>query len=758
MNLLKIVRLALKHIKLVLIIPLLLVILVFILSFNKPKNFKSNTTIYTGLASGYSIETANNSKIDYFTANNAFDNLINIIKSRETLKETSIRLLAQHLFLEGQDKSIISKDHFDEIHAVLPDSLIRKLKADSYEGTVENIRNHLSLGYNNHIYRLLNFNHRYYSIEAISEIEVTRISSSDLIKVSFESDDPGICKQTLLILCEVFIEQFKSLKQNETSNVVEYFKNQLRIAADDLKQAENNLLMFNKENSIINYYEQTRHIAEYKEDIDLYYQQERMVLVSAQASIKRTEEQINSSFRIKLKSNEIIDKRKKLSDLTSQIALNEVNNGNNKDLLNTIVDLELEGDKIKNELENHILQLYDLKNTTEGVSQEDLLRQWLKSVISFEESKARIKIYEEKINDFEQTYKRFAPLGATIKRIEREIDICEREYLVILKSLNDSKLKQQNIELSSDIKIIDHPFFPIAAESSKQKLLLIAAAILGLFIVAVMIFLFEYFDNSIKEPVHLSENKDLELLGIYPNLNSINKTVDVEGIIDSQIESMVQNIRVQSGVLSENRSGVQDKASPFIILLFSMNEKEGVSTISTALSKKMRAYDMESIFINCRNKEDEQGGNDDATQEIQETQENQERASEAYIDYRIDNSYFKMKSAQDLMALASNPFNAYDFVFIEIPALIGYQLPVDIVKTADLSILFCRANRTWMEKDESALKYYKKIYKSKVHLVLNGMQIEDMEPFIGEIPKQRSPFRKTVKKLLQFEFSRSNQF
>ena len=49
-----------------------------------------------------------------------------------------------------------------------------------------------------------------------------------------------------------------------------------------------------------------------------------------------------------------------------------------------------------------------------------------------------------------------APLGATLKRIEREINVAEKEYLSLLHSLNLSKLRQQNIELSSNIKAVQH--------------------------------------------------------------------------------------------------------------------------------------------------------------------------------------------------------------------------------------------------------------------------------------------------------------
>ena len=80
MKIVELIRLLLKHKVLLISIPLLLAGLVILLT-NKPKfNYSSQTILYTGLASGSSIEM--DKKFNYLATNTAFDNLINIINSR----------------------------------------------------------------------------------------------------------------------------------------------------------------------------------------------------------------------------------------------------------------------------------------------------------------------------------------------------------------------------------------------------------------------------------------------------------------------------------------------------------------------------------------------------------------------------------------------------------------------------------------------------------------------------------------------------
>jgi hypothetical protein len=72
----------------------------------------SQTILYTGLASGSSIEM--DKTFNYQATNTAFDNLINIIESRETQEEVA-RLLAMHIMLHEANPKYISKPLYDEI-------------------------------------------------------------------------------------------------------------------------------------------------------------------------------------------------------------------------------------------------------------------------------------------------------------------------------------------------------------------------------------------------------------------------------------------------------------------------------------------------------------------------------------------------------------------------------------------------------------------------------------------------------------------
>jgi hypothetical protein len=93
----------------------------------------------------------------------------------------------------------------------------------------------------NYIYELINYDDdKHYSIKALSSIQATRINSSDLIKMSYTVDDPGICQQTLEIYNAICIKNYKNIKENRSDAVVKYFEEQLAQANNTLKLAGTN--------------------------------------------------------------------------------------------------------------------------------------------------------------------------------------------------------------------------------------------------------------------------------------------------------------------------------------------------------------------------------------------------------------------------------------------------------------------------------------------------------------------------------------
>jgi len=721
MNLIQFLRIMLKNAVILFCIPILMAAMVYVLTRNNSKTYTSKTLVYTGIASGYSIESQDNSRVDFFATNNALENLQNIIKSKQTLEAVSIRLFASNMMVAKPNSNTISKESFNELRKIVPDEVKKLVDTSSVDNTVRRLTDYKNKDDENFIYKLLHLYHRHYSLDALSEIIVKRIGSSDLIEISYSSDDPAICYQTLDILNAEFIDNYKGLKENQTDAVVKYFENQLSITANRLSRAEDELSNFNKDNKIINYYEQTKHVASLEEKFQVLYQAELLALNGAMASIKDLENKMSSTQKIKLQANEIITLRNELSKVTSKIVINQIFTDDSI-TTETPDNLELyaQSTALKSRLASAIDLMSDLENTSEGIGRAELVKDWLQKVIIYEETRSRIDVLDAKRKEFDKLYTRYAPLGATVKRLEREIGVVEQEYLAILHSLSAAKLKQQNIQLSSGLKVIDNPGFPINPLPSKRKFFVIIAFMVGFVIVTAAIFLMEFFDTTIKNHERAEQQINLKVDGMFPKMLKTKK-YEMGKIATGAIEYLVKKLylRIMPG-------------QNYKILLISMNQGEGKSYLLHEMAKHLKKDDQNVAVFTPFSENPEI--------KIDGVESNS---------YKVDSSLIHSTK----FFAPVNPFND-GFLLAELPPIDQNPIPAGILKDADLILLVCRANRAWKEADVKNLEIIRNIGHEPT-ILLNGVEPEFMEAFLGEIPRKRSFLRKLLKKWLTQQFRSS---
>ncbi|MCF8218505.1 MAG: hypothetical protein K9I29_01490 [Bacteroidales bacterium] len=730
MTIIQFFRLIRKHLLIIIGAPLLLAILVYIFTANQPKVYESKATFYTGLASGYNVGSDISSKVDYNATKIAFDNFISIMNSRNVKEEVALKLFATHLMLDEYDPRLISQKNFREFQKKVPDKIKELVVENDLQATIENLKEHKKPEDGNFIYELLNYVHPHYSVKAISKVKAERVNNSDLVELTYESDDPGICRLTLKILAHSFTDNYKSIKANRTDEVISYFERQLEKAAEKLKEAEQELLEFNQENNIINYYEQTKFIADQKEKLDVEIQRVNMERAAAKASIKRIEAQLPSTSQIQLNSKSIINLRDSLSKVKERIALLETTTSGDSVNIAELSRYQQKRDEIIDKLSIRINELHALGRSKEGIDREEVLSAWLEKVIEFEGIKGKLKVLENRKEEFLDRYKTFAPLGATLKRIERHISVSEREYLSILKSLGQARLKEQNIKLQSDIKLVSEPYFPINPEPSRRKLLVLAAAVVGFVLVLFIIFLMEYFDATLRYPERAERKTGLNVASVFPRLSANSKTLNFNFVKDRLISILYSHI-------NETSFYNTNKQPPAILLFYSNHTQEGKTTILHRLAEKIKEHNQNYILLN-----------------------HQDEDSTTTSHSAISNEYFfsrdqfaNITTKEEFVEHVTKELSKTpEFIIIEPGAIIPEEYPLKLLKWVDTSYCVARANRLWSDADRNALKHIERLLPQKPHLILNGAELDAVESILGEVPKKRSKALMMLKKGLKLQF------
>jgi len=83
----------------------------------------------------------------------------------------------------------------------------------------------------------------------------------------FTINDAAVCKRTLELMLQIFMKKHLLLREGETESVIAYFEKETHASYHRLDSLEHIFLEFNKQNDIINYYEQTKAVADEKENL-----------------------------------------------------------------------------------------------------------------------------------------------------------------------------------------------------------------------------------------------------------------------------------------------------------------------------------------------------------------------------------------------------------------------------------------------------------------------------------------------------------
>ena len=729
MSLVDFVRLIVHNIKLLVLVPVTLAALVYYLVKDMPDKYQATTLIYTGIASGYNLETNVGVRVDYFSANNAFDNMINTIKAKETQKEVALSLFAQHLSLGKHDPTILGLKAYLKFKQLVPAKVKQELlvKGDS-KATYEKMiaATHKSSSWIN---GLLNSSHPYYSYRAMGKVSAKRKGSSDMITIGYHSDDEGVSRNTLKFLLEKFTARYKFLKKSETGDVVAYFQRQLAKAKAKLNGVEDRLKIFRENGRILNYYEQTKFIASKKEDITDAYKKEIGNLEASKAVLKELERKLDLNQAFFLKNDAILTKKSRLSNLIVAMTLRNADtskasiyksNAPNQAALRTEVS------KLKKSLKKDVLDLYNFRHSTEGIAIEDLLAKWLNNLVAVEQSQARAKVLGERLGDIDREYDRFAPLGSGLKKLEREVGVEERAYIEILHGLNQALLRQQNIELSSNLEIVDTP--SVIRQANKKMMLVILAFLVGTFGTLGFVIATELLDSTLKSPQRVTKATRLPLAGALPIYRTKMKEhhQKVARVLVHQICNQV-NQKIDSNIA---------ETAQVIVTITSTQVQEGKSFLSGAVAKNLRLSGKKVLQINPAN------------------------SSNAHR-YKSDKEYPVTPELvhQSSIAFWMNTTQRYDVILVELPALVQGLIPVKILEKATLNLVVVRANRSWKNADKHLISNH---LHSQTHsknddtqnrhmVVLNGVKPHYLEELVGDYGQAPS-LRTWVKRLFRFEF------
>ena len=661
------------------------------------KKYTVTTSINTGITSNTGL--GDETRPDWQAVNNTYDNLVNLTKSRGTLENVSLKLLALNL-MHGDpeiDNLYITANNYKKLIASVPEEILLLVDTTSLDKTVNLFKEYKYSDSRNYLHELFNGSSAFYSYNALSSIIIRRQGNSDLIEIAYTSTDPGITWNTVKLVSEELKYSYNNLRYQTANDIVKYYEEELKKLRVQLNKQENELTDYNVKNSVINYIEQTKAIAHSFADFENRYEETRRNYESSSSIIKNLEQYMDIRTKLVKSNEEFINTLAEVSRISGKIT--EIETFTSDEMLSKDQELvkyreELRDAEKKIGLITNNINSY--KESKEGLAIEGLVQEWLNQTLIQAKAQADLKVLNERKNDFADQYKNYSPIGTRINQQEREIHVTEQSYLEVLHALNMAKMKQKNLQLtSSNLNTISDASYPLFSDKGKRFLLVVAAFIGSIIFIIGLNLVIELLDRTLRDAERARRLTGMNILGAFTGRNS-----------QLKYRGFVKTCNRISAAYACNRlTPYIKKGDTLCINILSLEEKEGKTFISRYFQESWEELGFNVKYLRVGQ------------------------------DIPIDASLFMAEHIDKHIQLESRP----DILIVEYPSIQQYGVPSHLLGLSQVNLLVANACRAWKNSDTELVKYLRDITEgTALYLYLNNATREAVEDFTGQLPPQTS--------------------
>ena len=680
------------------ILPMIALVVAWFMTRNLERQYDTNTTIYTGMITGYNIEGGTGTAGGNAQTN--INNLMLIVTTDNTIHEVSLRLFARCMMYgnERKDNNYILAEHFRALNASVPAEVKALVNRNSEDATYTNFKAYEKPSRDNFIFSLTNY-HPYFGLNNItSRLKVTQLSNSDIINIGYSANDPGIAYNTLDILNSVFARQYQQIRYGETNNVIKYFEREVARLYRMLCDAEDDLINYNVQNRIINYGEQTKVLAGLEASQQVSDNDLLMNYTVSKAMIDYLERNLGDRAEKFNNNKDFTDKVKDISRIHSRISnlrlMSSEGGGNNAEAQLELANAQKELEQTTKEVKNLTQTIQkNSTSTDQGVRTNTLLEKWLDQKILAEETKARLSAQDIMRQNIDRQFLYFSPIGATLGRKDRHINFVESNYMSMLGALNAARLRQKNLQMTTaTLRVLNPPLFPLNALPTNRMMILLGSYLATFFLVAVYFFLIELLDRTLRDRMRSERITKIPVLGCYPKESSLRYRRYNKTISDMALRQL------SKALLPHFKTGQQN-----VLNLISTDSSNGKSY----LSQELENYWI-SIGLQVRRLTYDE-------------------------DFLADDSRFIMStSIKDLCP----DILPDEIAIVEYPNLNDHSIPSSLLNMGTVNLMVTRANRTWKDIDQKALKEVQSQLENQdsLYMYLTESNRYAVEEFVGQLP------------------------
>ncbi len=419
----------------------------------------------------------------------------------------------------------------------------------------------------------------------VDSVDIVPARHSNLVAVSFYSQDPNLAARVANQLASDFIDQNLQVKWDETLKASEWLSGQLVGLKAKLEKSDEALQAYAQAHSIL--------FVEEKKDLgSARLEQLQQEYTKAQAD--RFEKQ---SLRSLVEAGKIQDLPGFLSNrLIQDLAVRLAELERDYSQLTAVVkpdypkalQLKKEVDKVQASLDNH------KKALTQNIVDE------------YRSAVAREKYLAKAVEDQKQAVNQIAEKSIQYNILKREVDTNKQLYEGLLQRLKEAQVSAGL--KASNIRVVEPAEIPKSPVRPRVVLNLALGVILGLVVGVGLAFFQEYLDNTLKTPEEVERLVRLPSLGVIPKFSlpsagkvAGDKLISVVPRRDVALASAIQTSpgAVEAFLSLGTSVLLSPDPAPRTLLITSALPEEGKTTVALNLGATLARLGNSVVVVEC---------------------------------------------------------------------------------------------------------------------------------------------------------------
>ena len=183
-----------------------------------------------------------------------------------------------------------------------------------------------------------------------------------------------------------------------------------------------------------------------------------------------------------------------------------------------VQNLQKEIETLKAQLNQQVEKIVTSQTETTNPLYQQLIASISQAQSSLTALEARISALTELIKETEIEFDALPEKEMELARLTRDYQVTESIYTMLLQTREEYRI--QEAMQTANIQVIDRAIVPNSPVSPRKLMNVAVASFLGLFLAAMLAFLFEYLDNTLVTKQDVEEYLELTVLAAIPEIAS----------------------------------------------------------------------------------------------------------------------------------------------------------------------------------------------------------------------------------------------